>query len=149
MHSIFLHVVFLTALMCLFVHNASAFCIKLRYPCTMKIAYSAISRKDKIVQCVRQPFKGRRLNDAMPALSRVRTLQMVNSEQESKDESNLLAQPRSQMVEAFRSIVNDAGIDRNKRSLNVKEISMALSRLGYGQQEIECVFKQIDLNGTI
>ena len=74
-------------------------------------------------------------------------MRMVETNAESQAASELLAHPRSKMIEAFRSMLKDAGVDGAKQSLSVKEISMALGTLGYGQQEIECVFKQIDLNG--
>ena len=65
--------------------------------------------------------------------------------------SDPVAYPRSKVIQAFRSMMQDAGVDgagiNGKQLLSVTEIGTALSQLGYGQQEIECVFKQIDING--
>jgi hypothetical protein len=73
---------------------------------------------------------------------------MAASDSESLD-SDCLVMPRIKMVSAFRSFLKDAGVKENGApiSLSLKEVSMALSKLGYGQQEIECVFTQIDKNG--
>ncbi len=73
---------------------------------------------------------------------------MTEGNSESSD-AECLVLPRIKMVGAFRSFLKDAGVDESGAplSLSLKEISLALSKLGYGQQEIECVFKQIDKNG--
>ncbi len=73
---------------------------------------------------------------------------MIQGGSESPD-ADCSVLPRIKMVGAFRSFLKDAGVDESGAalSLSLKEISLALSNLGYGQQEIECVFKQIDKNG--
>jgi hypothetical protein len=80
--------------------------------------------------------------------TRRRAMKMIQSSSESSD-ADCLVLPRSKMVDAFRSFFKDAGVDESgaPMSLSMKQISLALSKLGYSQQEIECVFKQIDKNG--
>jgi hypothetical protein len=82
------------------------------------------------------------------ARRRALLLTMIDSNPESS-ESDCLVMPRIKMVSAFRSFLKDAGVNENGApiALSLKEVSMALAKLGYGQQEIECVFKQIDKNG--